>query len=50
MMPSNTTEYHNEGKGVDMIVDLGINESPINLFNVDLKAFPSAKHINRHYA
>jgi hypothetical protein len=50
MMPANTTEYHHEGKGVDMIVDLEINESPINLFNIDYDAFPAAKHIERHYA
>ena len=27
-----------------------MNESPINLFNIDTEAFPSAKHIERHYS
>lgn len=49
-LENHQTEYHHEGKGVDMIVDLEINESPINLFNIDFDAFPAAKHIERHYA
>ena len=32
-----------------MIVDLDVNESPINLFNPDFVQFPSAKHINHFY-
>ena len=32
-----------------MIVDLDINESPINLFNPDFEKFPSAKHIDPFY-
>ena len=49
MMPGTTTTYHHEIKGHEMIVDLDVNESPINLFNPDFVQFPSAKHINHFY-
>ena len=49
MIPGTTTSYHHEIKGHDMIVDLDINESPINLFNPDFDKFPSARHINTFY-
>ena len=49
MMPSRETQYHHEGKGLDMIVDLEVHESPINLFNIDEEAFPTAKHIDKKY-
>ena len=48
MMPQNTVEYNDE-EGQDVTVVLEKNESPINLFNIDFEAFPSAKHIERHY-
>ena len=49
MMPGTTTSYHHEIKGHEMIVDLDINESPINLFNPDFEKFPSARHIGHFY-
>ena len=33
-----------------MVVDLEKHESPINLFKVDLEAFPEAAHIGRGYS
>lgn len=49
MMPGTTTSYHHEIKGHEMIVDLDINESPINLFAPDFVKFPSAAHIDPFY-
>ena len=49
MMPGTTTTYLHELKGHEMIVDLEVNESPINLFNPDFEKFPSAKHIDHFY-
>ena len=48
-MPQDTIEYQHEEEG-DLTVVLEKNESPINLFNIDTEAFPSAKHIERHYS
>ena len=42
MMPGSTTTYHHDIKGHEMIVELDVNESPINLFNPDFEKFPSA--------
>ena len=51
MMPSDTTEYHHEGKGVDMIVELEVNESPVNLFSEEMhRDFPTTQHIEKHYS
>jgi len=49
MMPGKSTTYHHDIKGHDMIVELDVNESPINLFKPDFKKFPSAKHILHFY-
>lgn len=50
MMPGATTSYHHEYKGHELIVELDVNESPINLFNIDEDKFPSAKFVNHRYA
>ena len=49
MMPGKSTSYHHEIKGHDMLVDLDVNESPINLFNPDFNEFPSTDHIEHFY-
>ena len=49
MQPGRTTTYHHEIKGHEMIVQLDVNESPINLFKPDFEQFPSAKNINHFY-
>ena len=49
MRPGTTTTYHHEVKGHEMIVELDVNESPINLFKPDFEKYPSAKHIDHFY-
>ena len=49
MMPGTPTAYKHEIKGHEMVVELDVNESPINLFNPDFEKYPSAKHINHFY-
>ena len=49
MQPGSTTTYHHEIKGHEMIVELDVNESPINLFKPDFDKYPSAKHIEHFY-
>ena len=49
MMPGTQTTYHHDIKGHEMIVDLDVNESPINLFAPDFEKFPSASHIEHFY-
>ena len=49
MLPTNTTEYHHDGMGEDLLIELEKHESPINLFAVDFEAYPAAKHIKHKY-
>lgn len=49
MMPGQATSYHHDIKGHEMIVELDVNESPINLFKPDFEKFPSANYINHFY-
>lgn len=50
MQPGTSTSYKHPIKGHEMIVELDVNESPVNLLTTpDFEKFPTAKGIYHFY-